>query len=307
MTAHHDLDTELNAFLREGPTELPNESFDAVRDRTEQTGQRVVIGPWRLPEMNKMLAAGLGAAAVVVVLLVGAQLLRLPSGGIGGDPTPTPEPTPTPSLTATPEPTPQGLLPEGPHNLWRRDLGMTISVTIPAAGWYGEPGEGILVKNDNPDAPDGAGMIVFAQTNDLLVGLGDLYVYGDPCRWASTKPEAPVTTVDEAVAALSAQASRNASTPMDVRVDGHPGKAITLHVPDDAVFSDCDGGEFRTLVEGDDGARFHQDPGQIDLLSVLDVDGELVIIDVGYYEGTPESVLDEMGAIVESATLERTP
>jgi hypothetical protein len=307
MTAHHDLDTELNAFLREGPTELPNESFDAVRDRTEQTGQRVVIGPWRLPEMNKMLAAGLGAAAVVVVLLVGAQLLRLPSGGIGGDPTPTPEPTPTPSLTATPEPTPQGLLPEGPHNLWRRDLGMTISVTIPAAGWYGEPGEGILVKNDNPDAPDGAGMIVFAQTNDLLVGLGDLYVYGDPCRWASTKPEAPVTTVDEAVAALSAQASRNASTPMDVRVDGHAGKAITLHVPDDAVFSDCDGGEFRTLVEGDDGARFHQDPGQIDLLSVLDVDGELVIIDVGYYEGTPESVLDEMGAIVESATLERAP
>jgi len=304
MTAHHDLDRELNAFLREGPTELPNESFDTVRDRTEQTGQRVVIGPWRLPEMNKMLAAGLGAAAVVVVLLVGAQLFNLPSGGFGNDsPTATPQPT---GVEATPTPAPPGL-PEGQHNLWRRDLGLTIDVTIPAPGWYGEPGEGILTKNDNADAPDGAGMIVFAQTNDLLVGLGDLYVYGDPCQWETTKPDTPVTTVDEAVAALSAQASRNASTPMDVRVDGHAGKAITLHVPDDAVFSDCDGGEFRTLVEGDDGARYHQDPGQIDLLSVLDVDGELVIIDVAYYEGTPESVLDEMGAIVESATLERTP
>ena len=27
MTAHHDLDRELTAFLREGPTELPDESL----------------------------------------------------------------------------------------------------------------------------------------------------------------------------------------------------------------------------------------------------------------------------------------
>jgi hypothetical protein len=34
----------LTDFLRDGPTELPYQSLDAVRDRTEQTGQtRVVI------------------------------------------------------------------------------------------------------------------------------------------------------------------------------------------------------------------------------------------------------------------------
>jgi hypothetical protein len=98
-----------------------------------------------------------------------------------------------------------------------------------------------------------------------------------------------------------------ASTPMDVAVDGFSGKAITLNVPDDVVFSDCDQGEFRTLVEGEDSARYHQDPGQIDLVWVLDVNGELVIIDIAYYEGTPESVLDEAGAIVESATLDYSP
>ena len=64
MTAHNDLDRQLNDFLRDGPTELPYESFDAVRDRTEQTGQRVVIGPWRLPEMNKILTIGLAAAFI---------------------------------------------------------------------------------------------------------------------------------------------------------------------------------------------------------------------------------------------------
>ena len=67
MTAHDDLDRQLNDLLRDGPTELPYQSFDAVRDRTEQTGQRVVIGPWRLPEMNKIVTIGLGAAAVVVL------------------------------------------------------------------------------------------------------------------------------------------------------------------------------------------------------------------------------------------------
>ena len=100
MTARNDLDRQLHDFLRDGPTELPYESFDAVRDRTETTRQRVVIGPWRLPEMKKIVTIGLGAAAVVVALFVGAQLLGAPSGGLGSQPTPTPEPT------ATPEPSP---------------------------------------------------------------------------------------------------------------------------------------------------------------------------------------------------------
>jgi hypothetical protein len=111
MTAHNDLDRQLNDFLRDGPEELPYQSFDAVRDRTEHTGQRVVIGPWRLPEMNKIVTIGLGAAAVVVLLFVGAQLFGSPTGGTGGpgveptasvEPTATPEPSPSPAPSAPP-------------------------------------------------------------------------------------------------------------------------------------------------------------------------------------------------------------
>jgi hypothetical protein len=90
MTAHHDLDRELTAFLREGPEELPDESFDAVRDRTEQTRQRVVIGLWRMPNMNKFVIAGLGAVAVVAVLLVGMRLFGSAPPLVGADPTASP-------------------------------------------------------------------------------------------------------------------------------------------------------------------------------------------------------------------------
>jgi hypothetical protein len=103
MTAHNDLDRLLNDFLRDGPEELPYQSFDAVRDRTEQTGQRVFIGPWRLPEMNKIVTIGLGAAAVVVLVFIGAQLFGSPGGGTGGDLTASPEPTATVAPSASPQ------------------------------------------------------------------------------------------------------------------------------------------------------------------------------------------------------------
>ena len=79
MTEHHDLDRQLNAFLLDGPTSLPDSSFDAVRDRTEQTRQRVVLGPWRVPTLNKLVPIGLGAAALVVALLLGSRFIGSPA------------------------------------------------------------------------------------------------------------------------------------------------------------------------------------------------------------------------------------
>jgi len=141
----------------------------------------------------------------------------------------------------------------------------------------------------------------------MITFFGDLYVYGDPCQWATTRPEAPATTVDELVAALQAQASRDASEPVDVTVDGHAGKSITLPVPEDAVFSECDRGTFGSWgVPSSDLSpfRYRQDPGQIDEVWIVDVDGTLAVIDIAYYEGTPRSVIDEMEAIVASVSFD---
>ena len=68
----------------DGPATLPDASFDAVRDRTEQTRQRVVLGPWRVPTLNKLVPIGLGAAAVIAVLFLGSQFIGSPSSNVGG-------------------------------------------------------------------------------------------------------------------------------------------------------------------------------------------------------------------------------
>ena len=263
--------------------------------------------------MNRYLKIGLAAAAVVLIA-VGFQFLgRSNPGGPGGTETPQPTATPEPSSSAA-----AGLPVGSSFVLWdggyggdADGIGIQIVVTIPAAGWFGNYRGGVLTKNDSAGAPDGAEVTVFAETNDWMRGLGDLYVYGDPCHWASTRPDTAVTAVDEAIAALSAQPSRDASAPADVTYDGYAGKSITLHVPDDAVFSACDEGQFRTLVEHDISGPFalHENPGQFDLFTVLDVNGELVIFDLAYFEGvegTPRSVSDEMARIMESVIFPRT-
>jgi len=307
MSTDRDTTRIVRSWLRTDERESADRVLDAVLDALETTPQRRATW-WparRTPIMNRFLAIGLGAAAVVVLLFVGAQLFGSPRANVGGPdavPTPTPEASVAePSVEPTPSATPTGLLPEGPHVL--NDGGainglstLPLTVTIPAPDWYGDPGDGILTKNDTAEAPDGAGLITF---------FGDLYVYGDPCQWATARPDTPATTVDELVAALTAQASRDATAPVDVTVDGHAGKSITLHVPEDAIFGECDRGTFGSWgVPGYDTSpfRYHQDPGQIDKLWILDVDGTLAVIDTAYYSGTPQDVVDELEAIVESAT-----
>jgi hypothetical protein len=300
MSTDRDTTRIVRSWLRTEENESADRVLGTVLDRLDTTPQRRATR-WparRLSTMNTTLKFGLAAVVVALAALIGVNYLAAPNvGGPPGVTDSTPEPTPTPTPESTPTATPAGLLPEGPHVLWDAAAGVPMTVTIPAPDWYGEPGGGILVKNDESGAPDGAGTIVFP-------GDGELYVYADPCQWSTTRPDTPATTVDELVAALEAQASRDASAPVDVTVDGYAGQSITLHVPDDAVFSDCDRGEFRTLVSGPDDARYHQDPGQIDKLWIVDVDGELVVIDIGFYEGTPPSVIGELEAIVDSTTFE---
>jgi hypothetical protein len=303
MTAPNDLDRLLAAFLRDGPAELPDPSFDAVRGRMETTRQRGVIGPWRMPDMNKLLPIGLGAAAVVVVFVAGTQLFgpRAPTGvGVApsASPSPTTDPSPSPSTSTSAE----GGLAEGPFVLL---TGQTedpannfppLTVTIPAPGWEGEPGGGILSKNYDHQPPDDPAMIVFVQPEYI--------VYGDACHWTTTTPDTPVTTVDEFVAALSSQGSRTASGPVDITLGGYAGKSITLEVPADVDFTDCDpghGGSWDCQGDGTVPCGYHGGPEAIDTVYVLDLDGLIMAWQTGYYTATTAEDIAELEAIVQSA------
>ena len=133
----------------------------------------------------------------------------------------------------------------------------------------------------------------------------EFYVPTDPCQSESTMPTSPATTADEISSVLAGQASRDASEPMDVTIGGYEGKSLTVHVPDDVVFADCEGETYLTYATGDDpGARTQQGPGQIDEIWILDVNGSIVIISAVYRPDTPTEFVEEMRSIAQSASFQ---
>jgi hypothetical protein len=229
---------------------------------------------------------------------VGGSATPTGPGGPGASPSPTPV-----ASVAGPTSAAGGSLPVGPFVV--KDVEAPagtpfITVTIPAPGWKSIPSFGGLEKGPDGDPPQSA-ILLWAWPAGT-----EFDVYGDPCQWDSTRPDNPATTVDEIAAALAAQEARDASDPVDVTFGGsggYPGKNITLHVPIDAAFEDCDDGTFASYgVAGDPHPnRMHQGPGQVDELWILNVNTAFVFIDVMYRADTPAAVIDEMRMIAESA------
>ena len=75
-TSDRDVNRAIRSWLREDRHEDVSRIAGAVLDQVDTTPQR--RSTWwparRTPTMNKFLAIGLGAAAVIVVLIVGVQL-----------------------------------------------------------------------------------------------------------------------------------------------------------------------------------------------------------------------------------------
>jgi hypothetical protein len=307
MSANPRADRVVRSWLHEDRHEDATRVLNTALAEVDTTPQRRSGGTaWRFLSMNSNLVrVGLAAAAVVVIAIIAINLLPGTNPPGSGEPSASPSVEPSEAAPST-QPSAAAGLPEGPHPLTYGPVAMTV--TIPARGWVGEPGGGVLIKNDNVSPPDGAGMIVWG-------GIDEMYVYGDPCAWSTTVPATPATTVDEAMAALAAQVARNASAAVDITLDGYAGKAITLHVPEDAVYADegefteCDQGFFAMFgttggTTPDDVSRYHQGAGQIDEVWILDVEGQMVVIDWSYYAETPQADIDEERAIVESTTFE---
>lgn len=317
MTTSRDPDRLIRAFVAEGEEILHDRVYDVVRATIERTSQRAVMGPWRMPIMNKIAGFGLAAAAVVAAVLIGAQLLGSPSGGLGGpgdDPTASPEAS---AAAPTVEPTPSSAtwtgLPEGPFVVTGSDDPVQVTVDVASPGWYAlSQFDAVGRDDDGLDPPDSVGGALLAW--GWPAGTGVL-VFGDPCQWATTIPETPATTPAEIAAAFAAQAQTDATDPVDVAVGGYTGVAVTLSVPmsyevpgatREEEFGECDQDAFAYYgIEGEDGhARNAQGPGQIDELWILDVEGSILILDVAYGPATPTDLVDELRTMAESATLE---
>jgi hypothetical protein len=309
----------LRSYLREEWHEDANRVASSVLDELDSTPQRRSgWTAWRSLFMNNnIVRVGLAAAAVVVIAIIAINLLpgTNPPGG-GPSPSPSVEPSDAASSTAPSEAAasipPETALSEGPFVLWdpaapvqpnwldpEFDDGPPITVTIPTGGWVFTDSFNLLKGNEVNNLAESK-FTWTSTTHGVLV-------YGDPCQWASTTPDAPATTADAIAAALAAQPSRDASDPVELTIGGYPAQRITLHVPNDAVFTDCDGGQFASFtLDGFEGGpwRAHDGPSQIDTLWIVDVDGAIVILDGMYRPDTSAERIEEMRSIAESATFE---
>ena len=117
--------------------------------------------------------------------------------------------------------------------------------------------------------------------------------------WTETALEPPLgPTVDDLATALENQLTREATT-SDVTLDGYTGKLVKMTVPTDAVFTDCDSGEFRSW----DG-RYHQGPGQQDDVYILDVEGFRLVIDTLSYPGSSAADLEKLQQMLDTIQIE---
>jgi hypothetical protein len=278
MTRQLDIERSLDAFLAEGTNELADHVLEAALTDIGNTQQRRSSWPARrTPHMNNLTRLALAAAATVAIAFVGIRLW-VPGDNVGGS-SGTPPPTSTPAPTATPAPTPavhslpgSGKLAAGryaipvPDRIHGDSLvavsPVTAVVTIgdgwTSGGWY-------LMNPPN----------FSKQISFWTVGN----VYGDICDPDGSLPSPAVgPTVDDLVSALDAQANTEMTPAADVTVGGFAGKRVTITRPMDI---DCYGDFPRRMWVGPDGdpeSGRGVDPGGVDDILILDVDGQRVVI-----------------------------
>jgi hypothetical protein len=289
VSTDRDVNRIVRSWLDEGVTVLPDRVLDAVLDQLPATPQRRAV--WlvrRFPLMNNSIVRfGLAAAAVVAIAVIGVNLV--PGGGSGA------QPTPSPSTSPSAQPSPDlygtqvhdGLLDPGTYAYLDVDhQGFNVRFVVPA-GWTWN---GRYLSKGGVGLPGGAAIFFFG---------GPVQVYADPCHWAGEQASPPTDFSSRSiVAALAAQASRSATSPISRPVDLFVGGAsVELTVPEGINFADCDGGEFRSWGPQQE-ARSAQGPGQRDLVWAVDVLG------IGFTDGSPPTV---GGLIIDAAWFPQTP
>ena len=136
-------------------------------------------------------------------------------------------------------------------------------------------------------------------------------VFRDPRHWQGQGFD-PGPGVENLVAALVAQKTRNATTPTDVTLAGYAGKYLEWSVPADLKSSswtsfdacdlDSDGvhHDFLSWLGNGTGDRYEEVPGQLDQLWVLDVNGQRLVVDATYSPGTSQADRAELERLVGS-------
>jgi hypothetical protein len=307
MTAHRDPDRLIRMFLSEGQTDLPDRAFDAVRRDIHRTRQRVVVGPWREPDMSTLARVAIAAAAVVVL---GVAWVNLgPRQGVGTSPTPTPSPSASPSASAQPSsiaaasafpllPSNDTPIPAGTYRLGFGDASETARIIATVgAGWTSGDGALMFLRSARPDG----------------VAFGAWPVNGtviDPCTNHTAKeptPPAGVEGIDELAAQLATQKGTR-GTATAVTIDGYSGTLVEITVASDVDISKCklEEGEGRFYIwgSGGEGSRYVQGNEETNRVWIMNVNGTRYTFMARVPKGMTAAELAELDAVVRSIDLQ---
>jgi hypothetical protein len=310
MTTERDPGTRLVlSWLREEAHENAERVLLRALDVVDTTPQRRPLWPARRsPDMHVSTKLGLAAAAVVVALLAGYQLLPR-TGSSGGTPNATPTapigtssnaPTSTPAITQEPGPSPvpysstpaTGLLTPGSIVL-DGAFPVAIAFDVPA-GWSRHGGaEGAdyvgLAKMRGQNTPAGVSWTLISN------------VFPDACK-SDAGPADPPTgpTVDDLVTALTTIIGFEATTPTNVTVDGHAGKRFKITATVDPGADGCDDPVWLSLWEpAGDGPTAQVPAGTSLEFWIVDVDGTRLVMFAEDYGATADEFAEAV-AIMES-------
>jgi len=166
-----------------------------------------------------------------------------------------------------------------------------ILVTI-RAGWT-NTAEGWGIGQDD------VGFITFSRPDSVFL---------DACHWSDGYHPGPVTTLDGLVAALSEQGGWvDVTAPSDISVDGYVGQAFQRTAPSE--FTGCAGPHpFRGWEnEDEDGNKgwSYYEPGEIETLWILDLDGTIIIINTRIGSDQPAAAHAEFAAVLDSISIDR--
>ena len=288
MNWQPNADQVVESWMAEGPTQLPDRVVDNILQQIDAIDQRDLLWLPGRKQMNRMLIAFGGIAAVIVLLLGGAGLyLGAPHG---------------PAVAPTPTPTPTALTngPLSPGRYFADVLGQRYTFSVPADGWTAmvDPSNNnYIVMKGNIYGTDFANMWPWGPTDATQPQL----VWGTACQWTGTSFD-PGPTVDQLATALAGLQGFRTTQPAPVTVGGYSGKELQLTVPSDAQFLNCPYGEYRSW----DG-RYYQKPGQTDDVRIFDAEGVRSILFTTRFVGTPSETLNEQADMLASVEVSKTP
>ena len=237
--------------------------------------------------MNRFIVAAGSVAAVVLIAVVGFGLV---SGGGGvGSTAPSPSPTPSAAPTQAVRELAEGVVEPGRYS--GEGQGFRYTFTVPDGGWTAGIGDLCCMLYQGEDSE--VAILAFNENLDRL--------YRRACQSVGTEftPGPSVGALADALASLE---DFETTTPADVIVSGYQGKQVSLTVPMDVAdpnSSACDLHGY-DLSDG----RWYQAAGQKDTYSILDVDGERLVLLSSYTPDTPADIKDQLDAMFASLEVE---